>query len=64
MAAGGVFCRACDEHCEPRAVRFELLPAGRSLPFVIAERCNGCGECARVCPAQAIALGPVQEIPA
>ncbi len=61
IAMGGVFCRACDEHCEPRAVRFELLPAGRSLPRVDEERCNGCGECARVCPAQAIALEPLVE---
>ena len=61
IAMGGVFCRACDEHCEPSAVRFELLPAGRSLPFVNEELCNGCGECARVCPAQAIALEPLEK---
>jgi ferredoxin-type protein NapF len=61
MAMRGILCRACDEHCEPRAVRFELLPAGRSVPSINDDLCNGCGECARVCPAQAIALEPREE---
>jgi ferredoxin-type protein NapF len=60
LAARGTFCRSCAEHCEPRAIRFELLPAGRSLPHIDDALCNACGECVRVCPAQAMALRVVE----
>jgi ferredoxin-type protein NapF len=56
LALRGIVCRSCTEHCEPRAIRFRLLPAGSSEPLIAGERCDGCGECVRVCPAQALAL--------
>jgi Fe-S-cluster-containing hydrogenase component 2 len=56
MAVQGVVCRTCEEHCEPGAIRFKLLPAGRSIPLINDARCNACGDCVRVCPAQAMAL--------
>ena len=60
LAAKGVVCRACGDHCETGAIRFRLAPAGRSFALVDAGRCNGCGGCVRVCPAQAIAMKIIQ----
>lgn len=56
LALRGIVCRSCAEHCEPGAIRLRPLPAGRALPVIDEARCTGCGECARVCPAQAIVL--------
>ncbi len=56
LAANAVVCRACGDHCETGAIRFRLAPAGRSFAQVDASRCNGCGDCVRVCPVQAIAM--------
>ena len=56
LAANGVVCRACGDSCEPGAIRFRLAPAGRSFAQVDLSRCNGCGDCQRVCPAQAISM--------
>jgi len=56
LAERGIVCRSCSEHCDPLAIRFQLLPAGRSLPLIDDARCNACGECVRVCPSQALSL--------
>jgi len=56
LAANGVVCRACSDSCETGAIRFRLAPAGRSFAQVDLSRCNGCGDCLRICPAQAIAM--------
>ena len=61
LATKGVVCRTCSEHCEPRAIRFGLLPAGRAIPLIDDARRNACGDCVRVCPAQALALRMVAE---
>jgi ferredoxin-type protein NapF len=61
LAVQGTVCRTCGEHCEPGAIRFKLMPAGKSLPLIDDARCNACGECVRVCPAQAMALRVVAE---
>jgi formate hydrogenlyase subunit 6/NADH:ubiquinone oxidoreductase subunit I len=55
LALKGIVCRTCGEHCEPRAIHYQLLPAGRSFPR-IDEDCNGCGACVPVCPVRAVAL--------
>lgn len=60
LAARGVVCRSCGEHCEPQAIRFQLLPAGKSPPLIDDARCDACGECVRVCPAQALSLQVVE----
>jgi ferredoxin-type protein NapF len=56
FALRGIVCRSCAEHCAPQAIRFRLLPAGRSQPLIADERCDACGECLRICPARALAL--------
>lgn len=60
LAERGTVCRSCEEHCEPQAIRFQLLSGGRSRPVILDARCNACGECVRVCPAQAMALRVVE----
>ena len=56
LAANGVVCRTCGDHCDARAIRFRLAVGGRSHPLVDAARCNGCGACVGVCPAQAVTM--------
>lgn len=56
LAARGVVCRACGDHCEARAIRFRLAPAGRSFAQVDLGRCTGCGACVGVCPVQAVTM--------
>ncbi len=58
LAANGVVCRACGDHCAVGAIRFRLAPGGRSHPGIDLSRCNGCGGCVAVCPVQAISLQP------
>ena len=42
-----LFCSVCLERCpEPGAVVWQ-----DATPRVVADRCTGCGECVRVCPA-------------
>lgn len=54
LSVQGVACRACEDACEPRAIRFRLMTAGRAVPEIDQTRCTGCGECAFTCPAQAV----------
>jgi ferredoxin-type protein NapF len=56
LAANGVVCRACGDHCATGAIRFRLAPGGRSHAHVDLSRCSGCGACIAVCPVQAVSL--------
>lgn len=56
LEEGGIVCQACRDACLPRAVRFLPQAAGISRPVIDASRCTGCGDCATVCPANAITL--------
>jgi Pyruvate/2-oxoacid:ferredoxin oxidoreductase delta subunit len=47
LAWQGSFCTTCVERCPVEGAL--VLEAGR--PRVVAERCDGCGTCVRVCPA-------------
>jgi ferredoxin len=47
LAWQGSFCTTCVERCPVEGAI--LVEAGR--PRVVAERCDGCGTCVRVCPA-------------
>ena len=49
----GIACRLCEEACDPQAIRFRLLTAGRAVPLINAERCTGCGACLEMCPEDA-----------
>lgn len=51
----GVTCRRCGEACDVSAIRFALTRGGIQPRLAIAA-CTGCGECAPVCPVNAITL--------
>lgn len=54
LSLRGIACRACEDACEPRAIRFRLMTAGRAVPELDPDRCTGCGACAFTCPAGAV----------
>ena len=57
LAARGVYCRSCADACAAAALRVAPALGGTVRILVDAERCTGCGDCVRTCPADAIALG-------
>lgn len=52
----GVECRACEDCCEQRAIRFKRALGGIAIPILNLENCNGCGACLSGCPTGAIKL--------
>ncbi|WP_354545482.1 ferredoxin-type protein NapF [Roseovarius sp. MBR-78] len=56
LSRQGISCRACEDACEPRAIRFRLQTGGRAVPVLDMDLCTGCGECASACPAKAVAF--------
>lgn len=59
LAARGIVCRVCEEHCDSRAIRIRLVVGGGATPAVEPALCTGCGACVAPCPAQAIAVRPI-----
>ena len=55
FALQGIACMSCRDACPTGAMRFELALGGARLR-IGAERCTGCGDCLRTCPADAIQL--------
>ncbi len=46
-------CLVCDECCPYNAVSFKPVPDRRNaVPFVVANRCTGCGWCETKCPVE------------
>ena len=62
LALHGVYCESCRECCEAGARRFapRLGPQRGSVPkpSFDTDLCTQCGECARVCPQDAIRVRP------
>lgn len=56
LSRNAVQCRTCQDHCDERAIRFQLLPGGRAEPKFDADLCTGCGACSAPCPVGAIKL--------
>ncbi len=54
LSVQGIACRLCEEHCEPRAIRFRPALGGRAQPEIEAAACTACGACAHICPAHAV----------
>lgn len=58
----GVTCRRCGEACDAGAISFRLIGRGRAEARIAEDNCTGCGDCAPVCPVEAIALVPRAEL--
>lgn len=54
LSLAGVLCRACEDSCESRAIRFRLMTGGRAAPVIATDDCTGCGACSAVCPTAAV----------
>lgn len=52
----GVECRACEDSCEQRAIRFQRTIGGIAKPNLNLSNCNGCGACLGSCPTTAIKI--------
>jgi ferredoxin-type protein NapF len=62
LSLNGISCRACEDACDPRAIRFRLMTGGRATPVLDEALCTGCGECAYTCPAGAVAFEKAEPI--
>ena len=56
LSQNGVHCRACQDHCDERAIHFQLAPGGRAVLHLDASLCTGCGFCVAPCPVDALFL--------
>jgi ferredoxin-type protein NapF len=56
LAARGIVCQSCGDHCPETAIRFR--PRLGAVPELLLDddRCTACGDCVPVCPAGAIRL--------
>ncbi|SFK48850.1 ferredoxin-type protein NapF [Shimia haliotis] len=60
LSLQAVACRTCEDHCDERAIRFQLQTGGRSQPIIDIESCTGCGACSASCPSGAISFEMLQ----
>ena len=64
----GKVCLICDEVCPYDAVEFKLITDEKGAikrPFVIEDKCIGCGQCEKGCPVhgpKAIYVTPINEV--
>lgn len=56
LAFNSVECRACEDNCEVRAIRFKREIGGVAKPYLHLEHCNGCGACLSICPVSAVKI--------
>jgi ferredoxin-type protein NapF len=54
----GVYCESCRDACETGALRFVAQIGAVPKPLFAADLCTQCGDCARVCPQDAIKVRP------
>ncbi|EKV29473.1 Ferredoxin-type protein NapF (periplasmic nitrate reductase) [Caenispirillum salinarum AK4] len=64
LAEAGVMCQSCGDACPERAIRFALVRGGAPRPSLDLDACTACGACVSVCPADAIAIHPLEGAPA
>lgn len=54
LSLNSVVCRTCGDHCDTRAIRFQLQTRAVAVPHIHQESCTGCGACLSVCPVNAV----------
>lgn len=60
LARRGTTCMSCRDACPEDAIRFVPRMGGPFLPDLGADNCTGCGACIAPCPADAIAMRPIE----
>lgn len=60
IAQSGVYCDSCRDACETGAIRFVPRLGAVPQPLLNVDLCSQCGECARVCPQDAIRVAPLR----
>ena len=55
----GIVCQMCASGCAQNAIRFVVQAGSIAVAEVDPHLCNGCGDCYRSCPKQAIDIKPV-----
>lgn len=63
LSLNGVQCRACQDHCDSGAIRFQLQLGGTAQPQINPDACTGCGGCVAPCPVGAIEFTQIQPQP-
>ncbi|MEO8386152.1 MAG: 4Fe-4S binding protein [Betaproteobacteria bacterium] len=61
FATSGVYCESCRDVCETGALRFVPQLGSVPTPIVDADLCTQCGECAWVCPRDALQVRPLEK---
>ena len=56
LSMNQVMCRACGDHCDAGAIRFQLKLGGNADPLIDDALCTGCGACLYVCPNKSIEI--------
>lgn len=56
LSLNQVMCRACGDHCDAGAIRFQLKLGGNAEPLIQDDLCTGCGACLYVCPNNSIEM--------
>ena len=63
LSTKGVECRACQDFCDARAIRFRPALGGSVHMHLDSSLCTGCGFCVAPCPVDAISLTQKQSQP-
>lgn len=56
LSIQGITCRSCADHCEKKAIRFQLQLSGIAAPIISQQECTGCGACVLPCPVDALII--------
>lgn len=56
LSVNAIVCRTCGDNCDEQAIAFRLQLGGVSIPQIDSDKCTGCGQCAYVCPENAISI--------
>lgn len=62
LSARGISCECCRDACDTGALQFLLQRGGPAKPQLNPDLCTRCGECAQLCPEQALRVLPREAV--